>query len=191
METALARFEQQLEVDVRWRPFQLDSSLPRGKGKNKLQAYAEKFGPDMVKRMVPKMKKVGEEVGIRFSYGGDIGNTLDSHRFIWKAREVGGGDLQNKMVDALFAAYFENEGSMGDPVVLKRCAEEAGMPPEVTDRLLSDETIGRAEVAAELREFRVKWNCRGVPLFIVDGKYPMSGAQPAEAFEEVFEDLLS
>ena len=81
-------------------------------------------------------------------------------------------------------------GILGDPEVLEACAEAAGMPKEVTRALLDDESIGKAEVEKERREFGRKWNCRGVPLFVVDGKYPLSGAQPPEAFDEIFEEIL-
>jgi len=190
LESALAKHASKLEVDMIWRPFQLDPSLPRGRGKPKLEAYEEKFGADRVASMVPYMAGVGKEAGIDFSYGGYIGNTFDSHRFIWQARETGGSTLQNRMVDALFAAYFEKEQSMGEPAVLKACAEQAGMPADVTEALLNDPRIGEAEVEKERRHFRSKWNCTGVPLFIVDGRFPLSGAQPAEAFDVVFEDIL-
>jgi len=190
LEKALAKHASKLEVDMVWRPFQLDSTLPKGRGKKVLEAYAEKFGPQMVASMVPRMIKVGKEVGINFSYGGYIGNTFDSHRFIWQARETGGSAMQDAMVEALFKAYFEEEKSMGDPGVLRACAQEAGMPPEITQKLLNDPRIGEAEVERERRHFRSKWNCTGVPLFIVDGRFPMSGAQPAEAFDIVFEDIF-
>jgi len=190
LESALAKHASKLEVDMVWRPFQLDSTLPKGRGKPKIEAYAEKFGPQMVASMVPRMIKVGKEVGINFSYGGHIGNTFDSHRFIWQARETGGSAMQDAMVEALFKAYFEEEKSMGDPGVLRACAQKAGMPPEITEKLLNDPRIGEAEVERERRHFRSKWNCTGVPLFIVDGRFPMSGAQPAEAFDIVFEDIL-
>jgi len=190
LEAALARYESTIDAQVFWRPFQLNDSLPRGKGLNKMEMYAQKFGADRIRSMIPYMQGVGKEVGIDFSYGGFIGNTLDSHRFIWQARKTGGGELQNKMVDALFAAYFEHEQSLGDASVLRDCAKQAGMPLQTTNMLLEDETVGQAEVEKERREFRSKWNCTGVPLFIVDGKYPLSGAQPPEAFCEVFETLL-
>lgn len=190
LETALARHSDKLDADVRWRPFQLNDGLPKGKGVNKMEMYSQKFGADRIRSMIPHMKQVGDEVGINFSYGGFIGNTLDSHRFIWKAREIGGTELQDKMVEAFFAAYFEQEKSLGDPEVLESCADAAGMPKEVTRALLDDETIGKAEVEKERKEFGRKWNCRGVPLFVVDGKYPLSGAQPPEAFDEIFEEIL-
>jgi len=173
-----------------WRPFQLDASLPKGKGKLKLEAYKEKFGADRVASMVPYMASVGKEVGIDFSYGGYIGNTFDSHRFLWQARETGGSELQNKLVEALFQAYFEKEQSMGDVEVLKECANKAGLPSEVTESLLANPNLGAREVEEERLHFRRKWNCTGVPLFIVDGRFPLSGAQPPEAFDVIFEDIL-
>jgi len=190
LETALARHADAIEADVRWRPFQLNDGLPKGKGLNKMEMYERKFGPERIRAMLPQMKRVGDEVGIQFSYGGFIGNTLDSHRFIWMAREIGGGDLQDKLVEALFAAYFENEQSLGEPAVLEACANKAGMPKDTTALLLRDDTVGKEQVEKERREFGTKWNCRGVPLFVIDGKYPLSGAQPPEAFDEVFQDLL-
>lgn len=157
---------------------------------SKLEAYERKFGADRVASMIPYMKKVGAEHGIDFSYGGSIGNTFDSHRFLWQARETGGSVLQNALVDRLFAAYFENEQSAGDPAVLRECAEDAGFPTDVVDRLLSDETVGKAGVESELKEFRRKWSCTGVPLFVVDGKIPVRGAGSPDDFAEVFRSLL-
>ena len=151
-----------------------------------MQMYEEKFGAERIQSMIPYMATVGEEVGIKFSYGGNIGNTLDSHRFIWKAREIGGSALQDKLVDALFAAYFENEQSLSDHKVLEACAKQAGMPAETITELLQNESIGRSEVQDEMIQFRSQWNCTGVPLFVVNGKYPLSGAQPPEAFAEIF-----
>ncbi len=179
-----------MKSDVRWRPFQLDDGLPKGKGVDKMEHYGSKFGAQKVREMIPNMKQVGESVGINFSYGGSIGNTEDSHRLIWKARQVGGSELQDKMVESLFKAYFEDEQSLGELTVLKQCAERAGMPTDITDALLQDScTDGKKEIQQEKKEFASKWNCRGVPLFVIDNKYPLSGAQPMEQFLEIFEEL--
>uniref|UniRef100_A0A7S2GZG4 DSBA-like thioredoxin domain-containing protein n=1 Tax=Helicotheca tamesis TaxID=374047 RepID=A0A7S2GZG4_9STRA len=136
--------------------------------------------------MVPYMKSVGEECGIKFSYGGHVGNTFDSHRLIWKAREDGGSDLQDKMVESLFKAYFEDEKSLGEDQVLKECCEEVFGN---TSTIMEDSSIGNEEVMQEMEYFRNKYHVRGVPFFVVDGKYELSGAQPSEAFLEIFEQL--
>jgi predicted DsbA family dithiol-disulfide isomerase len=188
LEAALAQSTHQ-QFDVRWRPFQLNEQLPKGQGLSKLQYYKDRFGPERVEQMIPQMKQVGLSVQINFNYGGFIGNTLDSHRLIWKAREMGGSALQDKMVEAIFKAYFEQEKSLGDAQVLRECAQLAGMPVDEVETLLRDESIGANEVKREEREFRTRWNCRGVPLFIIDGKFQLSGAQPIEQLLEVFKKL--
>eukprot|EP00545_Synedropsis_sp_CCMP1620_P007966 CAMPEP_0119017346 /NCGR_PEP_ID=MMETSP1176-20130426/16282_1 /TAXON_ID=265551 /ORGANISM="Synedropsis recta cf, Strain CCMP1620" /LENGTH=213 /DNA_ID=CAMNT_0006971043 /DNA_START=233 /DNA_END=872 /DNA_ORIENTATION=+ len=179
-----------MDIQVRWRPFQLNDGLPKGKGLHKMEMYHEKFGAARMAAMIPQMKEVGQTVGINFSYDGFIGNTFDSHRFIWKAREIGGSALQDKMVEALFEAYFEKEQSLGQPDVLEACADKVGMPKEVTQALLQDETLGKAQVEKEKHDFRTKWNCSGVPLFVIDNKYQLSGAQPVEEFDAIFQQLL-
>lgn len=68
-----------MAFDVRWRPFELNPNLPKGKGYDKMQYYESKFGPAMVRSMIPRMKAVAEEYGIHMEYGGSVGNTLDSH----------------------------------------------------------------------------------------------------------------
>lgn len=188
LEAALAQSTHQ-QFDVRWRPFQLNEKLPKAKGLNKMQYYNERFGPDRVQQMVPQMKQVGASVGINFSYGGSIGNTFDGHRLIWMAREVGGSELQDRLVEALFKAYFEQEKSLGEPQVLRECAQLAGMPMDVVETLLQDESIGRNEVKREESEFRARWSCTGVPLFVIDDKFQLNGAQPAENFFAIFKKL--
>lgn len=188
LEAALGQSAHQ-QFDVRWRPFQLNEQLPKGQGLNKLQYYKDRFGSHRVDQMIPQMIQVGASVGIDFSYGGSIGNTLDSHRLIWKAREMGGSELQDKMVEALFKAYFEQEKSLGEPQVLRECGQLAGMLIDDVETLLRDESIGANEVKGEEREFRTRWNCRGVPLFIIDGRFQLSGAQPTEEFLAIFEKL--
>lgn len=176
-----------LAFDVRWRPFELDSSLPRGKGHDKLDHYNRKFGPEAVASMVPRMRAVAREHGIEMEYGGHVGNTFDSHRLIWAAREEGGSDLQDKVVEELFKAYFERNESLGERDVLKRCAAAAGM--EGGDALLGDDERGTDEVRREVREYGRAYGCRGVPMFVIDGKYALNGAQEPDAFLRAFDRL--
>ena len=80
----------------------------------------------MVRSMIPRMQATAEEYGINMKYGGYVSNTFDSHRLIWKARELGGSDLQDKVVNQLFRAYFEENKSIGELTVLEECATKAG-----------------------------------------------------------------
>ena len=176
-----------LAFDVRWRPFQLNSSLPTGRGLDKMQYYYDRFGMPRVDGMIQQMKAVGRDVGIDFSYGGSVGNTSDSHRLTWYARERGGSELQDRMVEELFRAYFTQEKSLGEHKVLTDCAAKVGL--DVSDVLSDGSTIGAEEVEQEMEAYGRRWDCRGVPMFVIDGKYPLNGAQPPEAFLDIFEDI--
>mmetsp|Transcript_52019 Transcript_52019/g.77086 ORF Transcript_52019/g.77086 Transcript_52019/m.77086 type:complete len:154 (+) Transcript_52019:376-837(+) len=150
--------------------------------------YNSRFGEQKVNSIIPQMKQVGQSEGIDFSYGGYIGNTFNSHRLIWKAREEGGSELQDKVVESIFKAYFEEEKSLGENSVLKACAERAGM--DATSLLAEESMIGKEETKREMNEFRNKYRCTGVPFFVVDEKYALSGAQPPEQILSVFQELV-
>ena len=176
-----------IEFDISWRPFQLNPSAEEGKGVNKLEMYNKKFGKERVAAMVPHMTAVGKEEGISFSYGGYTGNTFDSHRIILAAKEQGGAELQNQVVESLFKAYFEDEKSMGDHEVLLDYAGRAGM--NEVSALLSDSAMYRDDVQAEILAYGKQ--CQGVPMFIVDHRFALSGAQDADALLQVFQQALS
>ena len=106
--------------------------------------YVDRFGEEMARSKISDMKRIGAAEKIDFSYSGFIGNTLDSHRIIWKTREEGGSDLQERVVESVFRAYFEVEKSLGEPSVLKECAERAGMDASLVLRDGTD--AGRREV---------------------------------------------
>lgn len=172
---------------MRWRPFELNPNLPEGKGYDKMNYYEQRFGADMVRRMIPRMKAVAEEYGINMEYGGYIGNTFNSHRLIWKAREVGGSDLQEKVVESLFKAYFEENKSLGEEVVLEECASRAGFSDSL--EFLSQSELGKHEVKQEMQQYGHDFQCSGVPMFIIDGKYVLNGAQESDQFLRVFAKL--
>mmetsp|Transcript_22779 Transcript_22779/g.49328 ORF Transcript_22779/g.49328 Transcript_22779/m.49328 type:complete len:153 (+) Transcript_22779:375-833(+) len=152
-----------------------------------MKHYESKFGAAMVRNMIPQMKAVAEEYGIQMDYGGHVGNTMDSHRLIWKAREVGGSELQDRVVEQLFQAYFEKNKSLGEQTVLEECASKAGY--EQSSDFLSNSELGTGEVRREMQEYGRAFQCTGVPMFIVDGNVKLSGAQESDAFLRVFAKL--
>jgi len=152
-----------------------------------MEMYTEKFGRARVESMLPQMKQVGNSEGIKFSYGGFTGNTFDSHRLIWKAKENGGSILQGKVVESLFKAYFEEENSMGEQSVLLNCAERVGMNAK---EIFQDTTIGKKETLSEMMQYRQGYGVTGVPFFIFNDKYSFSGAQPASEIVSIFKKLV-
>jgi predicted DsbA family dithiol-disulfide isomerase len=155
-----------------------------------MEMYISKFGKARMDTMLPQMKETGLKEGINFSYGGYTGNTFDSHRLIWKAKEVGGIELQDKVVESLFKAYFEEEKSMGDLSVLIDCANRVeGMTIDVKE-FLEDSNNGKNETLKELEEYRRAYGVTGVPFFIFNDKYSFSGAQPPNEILSVFKKLV-
>lgn len=196
LKIAKEKYPQDIEkFEVRWRPFELNPGLPKGgEGLNKIKMYHEKFGKQRFEASSQRLKQAGEPLGIFFSYGGNVGNTFDSHRLVWWAYEKGQHEMQDKVIDSIFKAYFEEEKCLSDVNVLKECAERAGFLDGANELFFSDDsdgdkTKGVNETIAEMKEFR-QFTSGGVPLFIFNKKYCMSGAQEKETFIEVFEEII-
>lgn len=100
---------------------------------------------------------------------------------------MGGSQLQDKVVQQLFKAYFEENKSLGELSVLEECATKAGY--EQSHDFLSNAQLGTTEVRQEMQQYGRAFQCTGVPMFIVDGRVKLSGAQESDAFLRVFESL--
>lgn len=176
-ERALGLFYDQVddcEIDVTWRPFQLDPSTPK-EGVDRKTYLAKKFGSGpQVKAAYQRIVDMGTETGIPFAFEkiAKTPNTLDSHRLI---RWAGSSGCQDAVVNALFKAYFEDGKDIGDIDVLTSIAAETGMDAELVNRLFHEgadlDLIGKDDMLA--REMGIQ----GVPTFIVDSKFPIGGAQ--------------
>jgi len=175
-------------LDIRWRPFQLDSTIPPG-GKSR-RAYLEgKFGSEeRIRQLYDNLSAAGETEGIPFAFERIqvSPNTLDAHRLI---RWAGRSGVEEQVVEALFRAYFLEGRDIGDHAVLADIAAAAGMEHErVAARLASEED--REAVQAEIATAQ-QMGVTGVPTFILLGRYALVGAQPptelARAFEAVAE----
>lgn len=176
----------QAEFEVNWRPFELNPDAPK-EGTNKMKMYNEKFGEERIKMMLPRMTETFSKLGIKYSMGGDTGNTFDSHRLIYYAGTKGTAQ-QDALVEELFLNYFSEEKYIGDPSILVAAAEKAGLDKGEVQKILADPAMFRKEVENEKKSFGR--GVRGVPFFIVNGEEALSGAQPPETFEEIFGEML-
>lgn len=172
-----------VEAKVRWRPFQLDPTLPP-QGKDRKTHMREKFGNsselDDIHR---QLNEIGEEEGIVFDFEAITRspNTLDAHRLIHWAEQAA-PDAQDKIVGMLFSLYFEQGRDIGDHEVLVEAAAAIGMDAAVVARLLqsnADKDTIRAEIDTANRI-----GVRGVPCYIIDQKYAVMGAQSAETLAD-------
>ncbi len=169
-------------LEMGWRPFQLNPDMP-AEGMDRKDYLRAKFG-DSAGRNYDRITAVGREVGIPFAFDRiqRTPNTILAHRLIrYATRE----NAQDAMVETLFRGYFTEGRDIGQPDTLVELAAAAGLEAKAVEAYLAgtedDDTI-RAEDA-----FARQIGISGVPCFIIDRQYAISGAQPAEAFVEVFE----
>jgi len=167
-----------LELDVRWRPYQLDPTIPP-EGVDR-RAYLEaKFGKARSREVGDAIREAGEDAGIAFAFDkiDRSPNTFDSHRLIrWSAS----ADCQNRVVDILFRRYFEDGEDIGDRKILVDAAKEAEMDHELVAYLLLHDKDSEL-VAGEANQAR-EMGISGVPTFLFQGKFAVVGAQETEGY---------
>lgn len=176
-------------IALRWRPFQLDASIPEG-GVDRKAYMQKKFGadPDRARAISQTIREYGDALGIQFNFDKieKSPNTLDSHRLI---RWAGTAGCQNEMVDILFRRYFTDAEDIGDRGVLLGAAAEAGMDTDIVEDLLvrgaDSELIRREDALA--REMVIQ----GVPSFVINEKWVMVGAQETASLIKMFDKLMA
>ena len=181
-EKALQDFEHRDQVDVVHRSFQLDPTSPRGVTVDVTDMLADKYGmsPEQAVQMNRQMEERAAGVGLEYHLeGGRAGNTADAHRLVHLAAKHG---LQDTIVEALYKAHFTDGRSIFDHDSLVRIVEEAGLDAAAARETLASTTF-TADVEADQREAR-DLGANGVPFFVIDRRYGISGAQPPEAFTE-------
>ena len=177
-EQALEQFGHRDEVDVVYRSFELDPSAPADATTPTVELLAGKYGmtPEQAEGAQRQMEQRAAQAGLTFRMGElRSGSTRDAHRLLQLARERG---RQPELVERLHRAYFTEQDSVFDREALARLAADAGLDPaEVADVLGSDQ-FG-ADVTADEQTAQAL-GATGVPFFVIDRKYGISGAQPPE-----------
>ncbi|MGI9352250.1 MAG: DsbA family oxidoreductase [Rhizobiaceae bacterium] len=179
-----------LDVEVRWRPYQLDSTLPK-EGISRSEYLNNKFGGEEgAKQVYGRIKEAGKSLGIDFNF--DVmevsPNTLDAHRVIlWAGGQ--GPEVQDKLVDRLFEIFFLEGGHIGRNDILVKAAEAAGMDGAIVDGLLKGDD-DKDKVALEIDHAR-QMGVQGVPCFIVDNKFALTGAQPPDQLVSAMRHAIS
>jgi predicted DsbA family dithiol-disulfide isomerase len=167
-----------------WFPFYLNPDA--GKSVNKQQMYESKFGKERTAMMQERLSGIGKAEGINFKYGGNTGNTRDSHRLV-QLGKTKGPEMQTRVIEELFAAYFENEKDITTKEVLTEAGVKAGLDEkEVKEWLNSDK--GGPEVDKEVQQAR-RQHVTGVPHFTINDQYEVGGAQEPVTFVQLFERL--
>jgi predicted DsbA family dithiol-disulfide isomerase len=188
LETALAGFEHRDEVEVVYRSFELDPTAPRHGHELTTGVLARTYGrtEDEMRDMQQQLVDVAAQEGLAFRLFENVHtNTIDAHRVLQLALAEGGPGLQREVKEALLAAYFLRAEDVGDHAVLRAAALTAGLDAARVDAVLGSDEYADA-VQADIAQARA-YGATGVPFYVVDQKFGVSGAQPAEVFGQVLE----
>ncbi|KAJ1955428.1 hypothetical protein EC988_001889 [Linderina pennispora] len=173
-----------IDISVEYSPYQLDSSM--GTGLDKQEIYRNKFGA-RADQIHQRTAAVGKEEGIEFDFGGKISNTLDSHRLIDYAK-LDGSEAEEKVVESLMHRYFELAQDIGDISTLVEAAKDSGLD-EATTRAYLESDDGIDTVKQKIKQAQ-RLGVSGVPFYIINDRYGISGAESPETFLAGFAKAL-
>jgi predicted DsbA family dithiol-disulfide isomerase len=184
-ERALESFGHRDEVTVVYRSFELDPSAPAGGTTPTIERLADKYGmtAQQADDAQQQMEQRAAQDGLEFRMDGlRSGNTRDAHRLLHLAKAHG---VQAELAERLHRAYFTEQASIFDHSSLTELAVEAGLDRDDVTRVLASQEYGDAVDTDE--EMARALGANGVPLFIIDRRYGISGAQPPEVIEQVLD----
>ncbi len=188
-EEALSRFRHADQVEVEWRSFELDPNSPVWVGRPMSQILQRKYGmtEQQAEAANERMTALAAASGLEYHLDSvQAGNTFDAHRLIHLGASRGLGDA---MKERLLAAYFTEGLSVGDLPTLAKLGVEVGLDPEEVDRTLQGDDFATDVRSDEARATAL--GVSGVPFFVIDEAYGISGAQPAEVLLEAMEQAWS
>jgi predicted DsbA family dithiol-disulfide isomerase len=187
-EAALADVSDEIDVDVVFRPFQLDPTASPGKAGPVLDAYAKKFGSrERAQEIIDHVTAIAAESGLEFRLDRALrANTLLAHRLLWLAETKG---MQPAMKERLLHAYFMDGLDIGAPEVLADCAADVGLDRNEVLAFF-DTDAGLGEVRAEI-EKAAALEITAVPTFVFDQRWMVPGAQDPETFAQVLRRVVA
>jgi predicted DsbA family dithiol-disulfide isomerase len=186
LEKAVDQLKDKYEFELEYHPFELNPGMPV-EGTDQKKYLTNKFGgEDRYKQITDRVTSVATEEGLRFDFKKQkvSPNTREAHRIIQFAKQEG---KQPEVKEAFMKAYFEEGIDLSKKENLIDVAVQAGVLKEKVEKLLSTDE-GLAEVALAESELQ-KLGITGVPFYIINNQYGISGAQPSESFVQAFEDI--
>lgn len=187
LEEALQEFPHRKDVQVEYRSFELDPEAKRDYEQDLYDLLAKKFGQsrEQVIAMNQNLKEQAKSVGLSYHFDSLIPtNTFDAHRLTHHAESQG---KAKEMVEHLFKAYFTDSHHIGDRETLAQLASEIGLEKETVKAMLKSEKYA-ADVRSNEKEAK-QLSVTGVPFFVFNRKYAISGAQPPQIFKDTLEKV--
>lgn len=186
LEKAMETLKMELEFEVNYLPFELNPGMPK-QGRNQKEYLTEKFGgEERYKQLTENVSKIASEEGLKFDYMQQqvSPNTRDAHRLIWLAGSEG---CQGQVKEAFLKAYFQQGIDLSKNENLLDIVSSAGLERKKAEALLNSEE-GLVEVEY-LEQINQKRGINGVPYYIINRKYGISGAQLPSTFIKAFKDI--
>ncbi|WP_443945217.1 DsbA family oxidoreductase [Pedobacter sp. AW1-32] len=181
-EKAIEQLPFKNEIDVEWKSFQLSPEYHNTTNENVYEHLSKSKGMSVAqaKQMTKQVVDMAANTGLTINFDTNIpANTFNAHRVIHLAAKHG---LQNAAEEAFFEAHFVHGKNIGELSILLDIAAEIGLDRSETENMLSGEEFKEA-VRYDLYEAQ-NIGVRGVPFFVLDRKFAISGAQPVDAFKE-------
>ena len=188
LERALAEFPHRDEVTVVWRSFLLDPGAPAEPTETVASHLGRKYGGGEAagRQMIDRVEALAAEEGMVWRHHhSQRASTLDAHRLLHHALASGGPAAQGDLKERLLAAYFVDARNVADHEVLRELAAEAGLDAAAVADVLA--TAAHADAVWADVERAQEYGASGVPFFVVDERYGVSGAQPTAVFGQVLE----
>ncbi len=188
-EAALNILSQKDSIEVVWHSFQLNPNIQFQSGRDSYSYLAEIKGQsrDWSVRIHDNLAQSAKSVGLDFNFEkAKIANSFDAHRVIQLAKKY---DLTNEIEERFFRAYFTDGDLISDHATLIRLATEVGLPKEEVIKVLENNQYA-AEVRNDGAEAQ-RMGANGVPFFVIDRKYAVSGAQDSSVFAETLQKAFA
>lgn len=180
LEQALKRSGYESQADISFKAYQLDPNTPVDSTVPTYESLAKKMGKtvEQAKEMTKGVAEHARTVGLEYKFDGMVeANTFAAHRLVKWAESL---DKDAELTEQLLHAYFIEAKNVGNSEVLLDLAEKLELPREDAQAILASERF-TAEVQTDIEEAR-QIGVQGVPFFVINRKYAISGAQPVEAF---------
>jgi predicted DsbA family dithiol-disulfide isomerase len=188
LEKAIAQVADQVDVELEYHPFELNPDMP-AEGRNHKEHLTKKFGSEAKYQQIANhVTEVAAQEGLHFDFKkqNTSPNTRNAHRLIWFAKKHG---KQIEMKEALMKAFFEEGVDLTKSESLISISTKVGLDVEETKTFLNS-TEGLIEVTTEEMQ-NAQRGISGVPFYIINNQYGVSGAQPSEVFAKAFLEISS
>ncbi|WP_302846848.1 MULTISPECIES: DsbA family oxidoreductase [unclassified Bacillus (in: firmicutes)] len=189
LEDAIKQINHPIEVEVTYRCFELDPTMERDINENIYEKLAKKYGMSLAqaKANAQNVVQMAKEAGLDFQMDTLVlTNTFDAHRLTMYAKTQG---LMKEMTERILRAHFTESKHIGKHETLTELAVEVGLNREAVQQMLSSDEM--ADVVRADEQTAQQYRITGVPFYLINKKYALTGAQPTEVFVQALQKIIA